>query len=188
MKHLMLNTGRAILVALGATMVMSAVAIVVALKLAGATTSLEPPRPAPEPGEPSAAVQAIQEKIETKSGKRKGGAPASESDRALARAFEERRNDLQVEGSGTVVRILADDEEGSRHQRFILELATGQTLLVAHNVDLAPRIESLEVGDRVDFYGEYEWSDKGGVIHWTHHDPDGRHVAGWLRHDGQTYR
>jgi Protein of unknown function (DUF3465). len=50
---------------------------------------------------------------------------------------------------------LPDDEQGSRHQRFILRLASGRTLLVAHNIDLAPRIDGLQVGDQVAFSGEY---------------------------------
>ncbi len=94
----------------------------------------------------------------------------------------------QVRGSGRVARILSDDNEGSRHQRFIVELSPGRTLLVAHNIDLAPRVQSLSVGDTVTFYGEYEWNDRGGVIHWTHHDPQGRHVAGWLEHRGRRYQ
>jgi hypothetical protein len=84
--------------------------------------------------------------------------------------------------------MLADDNDGSRHQRFILEVAGGRTLLIAHNIDLAPRIAGLRAGDTVEFYGEYEWNDKGGVIHWTHHDPNGRHVDGWLKHRGRTYQ
>ena len=105
----------------------------------------------------------------------------------FARAFAERQNDLQVRGEGQVKKILADDNDGSRHQRFILELDSGQTLLVAHNIDLAPRIDKLRPGDTVEFFGEYEWTRQGGVIHWTHHDPRGRHAAGWLRHKGRTY-
>lgn len=114
--------------------------------------------------------------------------PGAGSDSVLADAFENRRSNLQIQGEGKVVRILSDDNSGSRHQRFILKLQSGQTLLVAHNIDLAPRIPSLKVGDPVEFYGEYEWNSKGGVIHWTHRDPRGGHQEGWLKHDGRTFK
>jgi hypothetical protein len=109
------------------------------------------------------------------------------ADAVLAAAFRDRQGDLQIEGAGTVVHVLPDDNKGSRHQRFLMDLDSGQTLLVAHNIDLAPRIEDLRKGDSVRFYGEYEWNDKGGVIHWTHHDPRGRHPDGWLEHKGRRY-
>ena len=98
------------------------------------------------------------------------------------------RDGHQVHGTGTVVRILADDNDGSRHQRFILRTANGRTLLIAHNIDLAPRVSQIRGGDTVEFYGEFAANDKGGVIHWTHHDPQGRHPDGWLRHRGRTYQ
>ena len=94
----------------------------------------------------------------------------------------------QAKGSGTVVRILPDDNDGSRHQRFILRLASGRTLLIAHNIDLAPRIRGIREGDTVEFHGEFRSNPQGGVIHWTHHDPQGRHPGGWLRHRGKTYQ
>ena len=109
-------------------------------------------------------------------------------DDAIGRAFASQASDIQVEGEGTVTRILPDDLDGARHQRFIVELASGQTLLVSHNIDIAPRIAGLEVGDSVSFNGEYVWNAKGGLIHWTHHDPRGRHVAGWVVHNGKTYK
>ena len=109
-------------------------------------------------------------------------------DDPIGRAFASRSSDIQVEGEGTVSRVLADDLDGSRHQRFIVELASGQTLLITHNIDVAPRIDGLKVGDNVHFNGEYVWNEKGGVIHWTHHDPQGRHVTGWVIHDGKTYK
>lgn len=98
------------------------------------------------------------------------------------------RSGQQVQGSGRVVRMLPDDNDGSRHQRFIIELSTGRTLLVAHNIDLAPRVASLREGDTVEFNGEYEPNDRGGVIHWTHKDPRGSHEAGWIRHNGRLYQ
>jgi hypothetical protein len=107
---------------------------------------------------------------------------------AIAAAFAERRSDVQVSGEGKVIKLLKDDNEGSRHQRFLLEIPGGQTLLVAHNIDLAPRLDQLSPGDTVAFYGEYAWNAQGGVIHWTHHDPQGRHAAGWLRVNGKTYQ
>jgi hypothetical protein len=111
-----------------------------------------------------------------------------DADAAIESAYASRLDNQQVEGAGTVVKLLADDSNGSRHQRFIVRLASGRTLLLSHNIDLAPRIDALRVGDRVTFYGEYEWNPKGGLIHWTHHDPQGRHPAGWIRHEGRTYQ
>ncbi|MGR9087666.1 MAG: DUF3465 domain-containing protein [Gammaproteobacteria bacterium] len=112
----------------------------------------------------------------------------SRHDLILQDAFQRRISDIQVEGEGSVSKLLPDDSDGSRHQKFIVRLNSGQTLLIAHNIELAPRIDSLQEGDIVSFYGEYEWNEKGGLIHWTHHDPSGDHVAGWLKHDGQLYQ
>jgi Protein of unknown function (DUF3465) len=109
-------------------------------------------------------------------------------DSPIGRAFAIGASDIQVEGEGTVIRVLPDDLNGPRHQRFIVQLASGQTLLMTHNIDIAPRIDGLKVGDSVRFNGEYVWNEKGGVIHWTHHDPQGRHVAGWVKHNGKTYQ
>jgi hypothetical protein len=113
---------------------------------------------------------------------------SSVADKALSNAYQAQRSGVQMEGEGVVDRVLSDDNEGSRHQRFILRLASGQTLLIAHNIDIAPRIEALRSGERVAFYGQYEWSAEGGVIHWTHHDPDGQHDSGWLKYNGMVYQ
>ena len=113
---------------------------------------------------------------------------AAGDDSQVARAFENKTSDVQVEGEGVVRQILSDDLSGSRHQRFIVSLASGQTVLIVHNVDLAERIEGLQTGDSVRFYGEYVWNEQGGKVHWTHHDPQGKHVAGWLKHNGRTYQ
>jgi hypothetical protein len=114
--------------------------------------------------------------------------PLQPAETEIAALFQQQKSDVQVELEATVTRLLEDDNEGSRHQRFIVEMADGHTLLVAHNIDLAPRINDLAVGDEVGLYGEYEWNAKGGVIHWTHHDPDNRHPHGWIRHQGQLYQ
>lgn len=112
----------------------------------------------------------------------------STSDKALKNVFENKISGVQIGGSGKVIKILPDDNKGSRHQRFILKLNSKQTLLIAHNIDLAPKIQFLKVDDHVNFYGQYEWTSKGGVIHWTHHDPNGQHEGGWLNHGGKMYQ
>ena len=105
----------------------------------------------------------------------------------IEQAFERRESDVLVLGRGRVVRVLEDDLDGARHQRFVLALDSGITVLIAHNIDIAPRVGDLQIGESVLFRGEYEWNDRGGVIHWTHHDPDGIHEDGWLEYAGRRY-
>ena len=108
-------------------------------------------------------------------------------DNDISIAYSNQESDVQVSGSGKVVKLLPDDNIGSRHQKFIVKLPDSNTILIAHNIDLAPRIDSLKVGDFIEFHGEYEWNDKGSVVHWTHHDPRGKHPGGWIEFDGKRY-
>lgn len=106
----------------------------------------------------------------------------------IMQVYQQQRSNIQVQAQGTIKAILPDDNHGSRHQKMILQLENGLTVLIAHNIDLAPKIEGLKKGDKVEFYGEYEYSPKGGVIHWTHHDPQGKHIDGWLKYQGRMYQ
>lgn len=106
---------------------------------------------------------------------------------AIEAAIAAQRADTWVELSGRVSRVLRDDEKGSRHQRFIVQLPSGATVLIAHNIDLAPRAP-VQVDSAVTIRGEYEWNERGGVVHWTHHDPRGRHPGGWIDVLGERYR
>ncbi len=101
--------------------------------------------------------------------------------------YDAQHSGVMVSTVGNVTRILKDDNDGSRHQRFLVEVSEGLTLLVAHNIDLAPRVP-LQIDDRVSMYGQYEWNHKGGVLHWTHHDPNKRHPEGWIMHQGKKYQ
>ena len=111
--------------------------------------------------------------------------PASSS---VDAAFDNHSTGVEVEGTGNVTAILPDDTEGSRHQRFIVRLDSGRTVLIVHNVDVAPRVTSLRAGDAISFRGEYVWNPKGGLVHWTHRDPTGHHEPGRLEHNGQTFQ
>lgn len=85
-----------------------------------------------------------------------------------------------------VVKILSDDLHGSRHQRFLVARDGLPTLLVAHNIDLAPRAPIKEQQE-VLIRGRYEWNEKGGVIHWTHHDPKRNIQGGWIKLNNKKY-
>ena len=63
-----------------------------------------------------------------------------EYEAGILEAFRDRRSGLVVEAAGEVARILDDDLEGSRHQRFVVRLPVGHTVLISHNIDLAPRV------------------------------------------------
>ncbi|MCI5158968.1 MAG: DUF3465 domain-containing protein [Candidatus Electrothrix sp. AUS1_2] len=106
----------------------------------------------------------------------------------LQKAFDNEESGIQVQGEGIVIQLLSDDLEEPRHQRFIIRVSPKQTLLVAHNIDIAERVPGLQENSAIEFYGEYEWNVEGGVIHWTHHDPDADHIDGWLKYDGKTYQ
>lgn len=99
---------------------------------------------------------------------------------------EARQSGRMVTVEGEVVKILPDDNKGSRHQRFIIGLDGNLTLLVAHNIDLAPRVP-LKMNDKVQLHGQYEWNNKGGVLHWTHHDPRNQHEPGWIKFKNKLY-
>ena len=105
----------------------------------------------------------------------------------IARLYEQRKSDEIVTAVGKVGKVLADDNKGSRHQKFLLDIGQAKWLLVAHNIDLAQRVP-LSQGDAIIVHGEYEWNEKGGVLHWTHHDPRGYHEDGYIEHNGKRYR
>lgn len=100
---------------------------------------------------------------------------------------KEHTSNQQIHQKGLVTKILQDDNEGNRHQKFIVMVDNKITLLISHNIDLAPRIENLQHKDSIEFFGEYEWNRKGGVVHWTHKDPQGKHRDGYLIHQGIKY-
>jgi Protein of unknown function (DUF3465) len=103
------------------------------------------------------------------------------------RSFSQRDDGKMVVVIGEVERTLSDDHDGSRHQRFILRTPSGQTLLVAHNIDLAPRLDGLARGEPLTLHGQFEWNQRGGLVHWTHRDPQGVHPGGYIERQGRRY-
>lgn len=111
-------------------------------------------------------------------------AQANQSEILQAQRQHVRRQEVTVEAP--VVRLLPDDTQGIPHERFLIRLANGSTVLVAHDTNMAPRVP-LVVGDMVRIHGEYIWNEKGGVLHWTHHTDTPRHPGGWIEVNGKHY-
>jgi hypothetical protein len=102
-------------------------------------------------------------------------------------AQEQQARGVEVTLTAPIKRILPDDTEGLPHQRFLLGLSNGTTILVAHNTNEASKVPVNE-GDTVTVHGEYIWNPKGGVIHWTHHSDNGRHEGGYIDFQGKRYQ
>ena len=102
-------------------------------------------------------------------------------------AFKKYDTGSWIEVTGFVTRLLSNDNDGSRHQRFIIDVGDRRTLLIAHNIDLAERVP-VGMGDRVHVRGMYEWNDLGGLVHWTHDDPQGIEDGGYVRYRRRVYR
>lgn len=104
----------------------------------------------------------------------------------MSQPFGKRQDGEWVEGRGQVVRLLSDDGDDEQHQRFVVAVPGGQTLLIAHNLDVADRVP-LGMGDRVRFHGLYVFNAEGGVVHCTHHDPHGQEAGGWVEFRKRRY-
>jgi len=127
-----------------------------------------------------------------------------ESDRLLHPVFrefykekaviaEERRQRVESQPTGEVdAELRADLWKGTPyawpplgHRADLERVTRAEPEAFFQSRDPADRLTALDRGDTVEFYGEYEWTSAGGVIHWTHRDPARRHVAGWLKHEGK---
>lgn len=85
------------------------------------------------------------------------------------------------DGVGRGQELLPDDTVPPCHQRFLLVDPTGETLLIANNIDKWPRLADLHAGDIVEFKGEFKDTERGYLVHWTHPDTSGRRPGGYIR-------
>ncbi len=116
--------------------------------------------------------------------------PASTAERSLS-SFDDvvvaKQSNIWMTTTVRVKKQLPDDTQGDQHQRFLVVGRDNHSILIAHNIDIAPKVP-LQPGDIIEVRGRYEWNDKGGVLHWTHRDPSGRKQGGWIRHKSRTYK
>jgi hypothetical protein len=103
-------------------------------------------------------------------------------------AYANHDSGIEITVKGNITEILSDDTLGDKHQRFIIQMSNSQTIVITHNIDIAPRVAGITVGSLVYAHGEYIWNNQGGIIHWTHHDPAGVHENGWIVFGDKKYQ
>ena len=115
-------------------------------------------------------------------------ASASPDDATIAADFANHRSQLEVTADGVVVRILPDRSSSTgTHEQFIVRLSSQSlTVEIEHNITIGRRVP-VALGDKVIVHGEYIWNAEGGLIHFTHHDPQGTHENGYIIDNGTTY-
>jgi hypothetical protein len=112
--------------------------------------------------------------------------------RTVRDLYNAKRSDAWVETTGRVEKLLPDDtdtrDNSDKHQKFLLLVPGDITVLVAHNISTAPRVP-VRQGDTITLRGEYEYTDKGGTIHFTHKPKYNSRNArsGYIEFNGQRY-
>ncbi|GAC1300460.1 MAG: hypothetical protein NVSMB19_07050 [Vulcanimicrobiaceae bacterium] len=111
---------------------------------------------------------------------------------AVYDAWRAGRSHVEVTAAGSVARLLGTRiGRSGAHEGFLLHLGgaagRGLTVRVEDNVDLTGPIPLVE-GAEVEVRGEYVFDPRGGVVHYTHRDPRGRHIAGYVLVDGKFYQ
>jgi Protein of unknown function (DUF3465) len=113
----------------------------------------------------------------------------SPNDAALCAAYVAGRSGVEIVADGTVTHVLGLQQGRlSPHEGFLLRLASSCSLVVRVevNTDFTGAIP-LTNGEHVVVKGEYEYYPRGGVVHWTHRDPRGRHDNGYIEAGGRSY-
>jgi hypothetical protein len=114
---------------------------------------------------------------------------AAPDNAAVCHAFTSGTSHVEVTAQGTVVRAFGVQAgRESPHEGFLMRLSSDCSVVVRveANVDFTGTF-ALRPGQTVVVRGEYEYYALGGVIHWTHRDPRGRHAGGFIQVDGHQF-
>ncbi|TAM61588.1 DUF3465 domain-containing protein [bacterium] len=111
-------------------------------------------------------------------------------DGQLRRAVLQHHRPAEVTYSGTVASnpiFFHSNRSGMTHEMFDVDTSSGLRTQVVENVDVGPRVPVYR-GEDVTVRGEYV-RDAGSthVVHFTHHDPSGRHANGFIEAGGRRY-
>ena len=114
-------------------------------------------------------------------------AAAPEDDSQIVQAVKNRKDVNFVAGADMLVKeLLPDDQNGLPHQKWVVQLSSGQLVQAISNLDMCPKIP-VKVGDKVGLGGQFIWTKDGGLVHWMHGDPKGLRPNGYVELDGKVY-
>lgn len=83
-------------------------------------------------------------------------------------------------------RFFYSRRSGFEHEAFDAQSVAGG-LEIVDNVTIGPRVP-VRPGDRIVVRGEMVHDPgRAPIVHWTHHDPSGRHAGGFIRLQGRVY-
>src|SRR5438270_10998308 len=95
----------------------------------------------------------------------------------------------EVTFSGTVTgaaRYFSGTRTHCEHETFGVRTAAGPVQII-DNVDIASRVP-VQPGDGIDVRGEMVHdAGRTPIVHWTHHDPQGKHAGGFIELRGRFY-
>jgi hypothetical protein len=118
------------------------------------------------------------------------GQPEKPDNAFVCQSFSSQASKQEVLAEGRIAYVLGTSNGPSgEHEGFLLKLSGDCDLLVRveTNVDITGPVP-LRAGETVTVKGEYEFEPTGGVVHWTHHDPAGRHIGGYVLAAGKLYQ
>lgn len=119
-----------------------------------------------------------------------GGTTEQPNNAQICSLYASGSGGVEVIGHGTVLAVLGSrDGPSGEHEGFLLKLDQECDLMlrVETNIDITGPVP-LQTGETVTVKGQFEDDASGGVIHWTHHDPRGRHVGGYVEAGGKLYQ
>ena len=106
--------------------------------------------------------------------------------RVLADAYLNKKSGMMAEVQGQVTRLIMDEEESARVQKFVICAISGQSRLVTHDLSRSDRVP-VAIGDKVMVRGEYVWSEPGGTLICPTRDNGSGGRNGWIEHKGERY-
>lgn len=109
-------------------------------------------------------------------------------DKNLVQALEASRRTKYVSATGMkVIELMADDTQGSPHQKFRVQLSDGHAITIISNLDMCVHVP-VQVGDTVGAGGEFIPTGKmSGLLHWVHNDPKKQRPDGYIELNGHIY-